>query len=218
MIPKPINLLIVEDHALIVEGYANILKGMSDFVFRISNAPNCDQAVVQLDGTSWDLVLLDLRIPASSDLRFTSGEDLAKHIRTKRPSTKIIVVTAIVDYVVVANIVNEFKPEGFLIKSDIGTNSVSVAINAVLEGQVFYSKTVQNYIDKKAFHTMEIDDVDRQILYWMSMGLKIKDISGRVALSERAVEVRKRKLTDLLVNDSDEASNLIIAAKNKGII
>lgn len=212
-----ISLLIIEDHVISAQAYAGIIKGISNTLFKISFAYNCDDALVQFNSNVWDLVLLDLRIPASTDLRFNSGEDLAGYFRIINPDTKVIILTTITDWLVAVNIFREFNPEGFLIKSDIDGKTLMTAVRQVLQGDRFYSNTVQNYISDDRYKKLGLDNLDRQILYWFSMGLKIGEISNHVPLSKRAIEVRKRKLIDILVAD-DQSSNLIMAAKRMRII
>ncbi|MEO9257820.1 MAG: response regulator [Crocinitomicaceae bacterium] len=212
-----INLLIIEDHTISAEAYRNIIKRISKLNFNISHARNCDEALEEINNKQWDLVLLDLRIPVSKGLKFLGGEDLANYIRKISPNTRIIVLTSIMDRIVADNIFKEFRPEGFLIKSDIVAETLVSAVINVINGNHFYSETVENFLYNEISITFSIDDFDRQILYWLSMGVKTKDICNHIPLSHRAIEVRKSKLIEVLVENKN-SSNLIIAAKDLGII
>lgn len=63
-----------------------------------------------------------------------------------------------------------------------------------------------------------MDNFDRQILYHLSMGVKIKDICKFIALSHRTIEVRISKLKTVFLINNKADSNLIKEAKKFGII
>src|SRR5690606_20996547 len=130
---------------------------------------------------------------------------------------KIIVITNVSSVLRINSIIKEINPEGFLIKTDIEAKDLKNAIELVLQGKNYYSKTIQEY-KSTTFSSISIDDLDRQILYHLSMGEKTKDICNYVPLSHRAIEVRKNKLTSSLIDKNDNSSNLVKEAKKLGII
>lgn len=65
---------------------------------------------------------------------------------------------------------------------------------------------------------MAIDDIDRQILYHLSMGEKTKDLCKLIPLSHRAIETRKARLIALFNVNNNPDFNLIKAAKQLGYI
>jgi len=214
MIKRNISVLIIEDHS--INAYKYILDGIPNTNFKICFAINCDQAIEQIQHKNNQLVLLDLQLPVSKNERYLSGDDLGILIKQTSLKTKIVVLTSISNPLRIINIINAINPEGFILKSDIDSKQLKSAIESVLQGNIFYSKTIKKYADIKDLKGAAIDDLDRQILYHLSMGEKTKDLSKHIPLSTRAIEVRKTKLKTLLVTKGN--SNLIKEAKKLGIV
>lgn len=216
MIKRNISVLIIEDCSIIADAYKYILDSIVNTKFNICFALNCDEAIQQVKRKNNQLILLDLQLPVSKDERYLSGDDLGLLIRQAYKRTKIVVLTSISNRLRIMNIINTISPEGFILKSDIDSEQLKSAIEVVLQGKTFYSKTIKKYTEKTDFKGVVIDDLDRQILYHLSMGEKTKDLSKHIPLSTRAIEVRKTKLKMVLL--SKGKSNLIKEAKKLGIV
>ena len=212
------NLLIIEDCTIIANAYRNILNEIPNINFNISFAKNCDEAIQYIEHKKAKIVLLDLQLPASRNEHFISGEDLGLLIRKVSPDTKIIVLTNVSDSLRINNIVKSMNPEGFAIKSDTDPIDLKNAIADILKGKKYYSKTIKGYTNKTSINGITMDDYDRQILYYLSMGEKTKNLSKYIPLSTRALEVRKTKLKMLLDKDNKSDFNLVKEAKNRGVI
>ncbi len=213
-----INLLIIEDSAIIANAYKNILNEITNVNFNVTFAKNCDEAIHKIRRIKIQIVILDLQLPISKNERFICGEDLGVLIRKEYPDTKILVLTSVTDQARIQNVINEIHPEGFMIKSDIDGIDLKSAVIDALKGKVFYSKTIEGYTRKTYANRITIDDFDRQILYHLSMGEKTKDLSNYIPLSTRAIEVRKTKLKTLLGTKNNENFNLVKEAKKLGFI
>ena len=213
-----INLLIIEDSAIIANAYKNILNEITNVSFNITFAKNCDEAVQKIQRIKAQIVFLDLQLPISKNERFICGEDIGLLIRKESPNTKILVLTSITDQARIQNIINEIHPEGFMIKSDIDGIDLKNAITNILKEKRYYSKTIEGYTRKTYANRVIIDDFDRQILYHLSMGEKTKDLSNFIPLSTRAIEVRKTKLKNLLDTKNAKSINLVKEAKRLGFI
>ena len=213
-----IKLLIIEDHDIIAKAYERILNEIPNIKFNIEFAKNCDEAVTKIQRSKAQVVILDLQLPISENERFICGEDLGFLIRKESPITKILILTSITNQARVLSIINEIEPEGFMIKSDIEPTDLKTAIKQVLNGQKYYSKTIESYSSHTTINGITIDEFDRQILYHLSMGEKTKDLTKHIALSTRAIEVRKTKLKTLLDPENDVDFNLVKGAKKIGLI
>lgn len=216
-----IKLLIIEDHKIIANAYKSILDTIPNINFNINMALNCDEAFELIHGRKNHIVLLDLQLPISENERFICGEDLGLLIRKENPGTKVLVLTSITDQSRILSIIEELNPEGFLVKADIDSNDLKEAVMRVLNGEKYFSKTIESLSQKTTVNGITIDDFDRQILYHLSMGEKTKDLTKYIPLSTRAIEVRKTKLKTLFLSSSDENDenfNLVKGAKKLGFI
>jgi len=88
------QVLIVEDHPLIIEAYKRALEDYSlqhsTTQFHIHIAHDCDTAEQIINTTSLHLVFLDVKVPMSKDKRLLSGEDLGILLHNKQPEAKLI--------------------------------------------------------------------------------------------------------------------------------
>jgi DNA-binding NarL/FixJ family response regulator len=103
--PKTYNILIVDDHPMIINAYNNAIqshfKGDSTFLFNIISTTSIDETIEIIENNSAqeriDLVLLDISMPKSKMTKMRSGEDLGIYIKSKLPNVKIIALTALND-------------------------------------------------------------------------------------------------------------------------
>lgn len=130
---------------------------------------------------------------------------------------KIIILTFVSDYFRISNIIKTINPEGFIIKSDIKPIDLVNAAQIILDNKTYYSKTVNNN-NNNTVNGHYIDELDRKILYHLSMGEKTKDLSNLVPISLRTIEDRKAKLKDIFGIITNVNSNLIKEAKRRHII
>jgi DNA-binding NarL/FixJ family response regulator len=220
------KVLIIDDHPLICEQYIKALQEVmtenEQLNMRIESANDCDEAKEKIKNTmiegGWDLVFLDIRLPASKDRRIISGEDLGEMIRKNHPLAKIIVATTFNDNYRIQNIFKSLNPEGFLIKNDLDTKELISAIQKIMQGGVHYSLTVSNLHRKQMFTEIKIDKIDRQMLYELSLGTRMKDLPNIVPLSIAGIEKRKRILKEVFDVEDQGDKALIMKARELGFI
>ena len=81
-----IQILIVDDHAILRRGLKEILEREFRDV-RIGGAGSAEQALTQLDSENWDLVILDITMPGRS------GVDVLRHLKALRPKLPVLVLS-----------------------------------------------------------------------------------------------------------------------------
>ena len=224
---KHYSALIIDDHPLISEAYKSafhkVTKDNSSISFKIDVAHDCDTALNFIkeyanNSQVIDVVFLDISLPPSSDGKILSGEDLGLRINQLIPDSKIIVSTTFNDNYRVHSIFKNINPDGFLIKNDITPKELVTAINALISGAPYYSKTVMKMLRNQVSNDMLLDDIDRKILYELSIGTKMKELPHIVLLSINAIEKRKRHLKHVFDVKSIDDRALIHSAKEKGFI
>jgi len=214
------NVLIIEDHPIIVNVYSEELKRIqnrTNFCFNIDSANSCDEALSKVNKTT-NIVFLDITLPRSKDERFLSGEDLGIYLREKFKKIKIIVITALSDNSRLNSIFKSIDPDGFLIKSDLTSKILNNAIENVIEGSPYYTKTVLKLLRKISTNDFTIDSLDRKLLFELSKGAKMKELPGVLMLSIAALERRKRILKERFNVEGKGDRQLIREAEIKGFI
>jgi DNA-binding NarL/FixJ family response regulator len=220
---KKINIIIVDDHPFIIEGYKNAINSYnsSDFEFTITQANNCKSAfdiIVNPNIEPFDIAFFDISMPAYEEKNIHSGEDLAKLIKEVMPVCKVVLLTMHTELLKINTIIKSINPNGLIIKNDLTFDELLVAFDKILKNENYYSQTVVKFVSQSQYDNLEIDPFDKQILYHLSKGTKTKDIPSFVPLSLSAVEKRKLNLKEMLEIKGASDIELIAEAKNKGLL
>lgn len=220
------QVLIIEDHPLITEAYKKaFLKIESrnpEISFKISDANNCDVAYSKIMEASkqqiLDIIFLDIKLPPSKEGIILSGEDLGLKIIELLPNTKIVVSTTFNDNYRINSIFKSLNPEGFLIKNDLDPKELVLAIESIVDGKPYYSKSVIELMRKQTANDFLIDAIDRKLLYELSKGTKMSQLPEIIPLSISALEKRKRVLKEVFNLADKDDRDLFRIAEEKGFI
>jgi len=224
---KRIKILIVDDHPMIVEAYKNILTSTElDDIYRftIHTADTCDSAIKKIKAASekvhYDILFLDVQLPPSSEGDIISGEGLAIFSKKLLPKAKIVILTMFNESFRIQNILNTVDPDGLLIKNDITSKEFAIAFNAIINNPPYYSTTVAKYFRDQTVNKEEylLDDINRKIIFYLSKGIKTKNLINHVNLSISAIEKRKTQIKTLFKLDRANDEALINEAKKRGFI
>ncbi|MDT0558955.1 response regulator [Ichthyenterobacterium sp. W332] len=219
-----INILMVDDHPIIIEGYQNTLMAtkQDDQTLLIDTANDCDSANAMIlrasEGTPYDVCFFDISLPSSADGKISSGEDLAMIARERLPDAKIVILTMFNESYRVHNIIKEINPDGFLIKSDLTSLELAEAFQLILKSPPYYTSTVSNFLKKTVISDIYIDDINRKILHLLSQGIKTRSLKEYIDLSMSAIEKRKKQLKLLFSVDDGKDETLLKEAREKGFL
>lgn len=217
------NILIVDDHPFIIEGYKNAITRYNpkEFEFFISQAKDCESAynVITNPATSaFDIAFLDISMPPYEEKGIYTGEDLAKLINETMPDCKIILLTMYTELLKIKTIIKTINPNGLVIKNDLTFDELLFAFDKVINNKIYYSQSVQKMLDLAEKDTIEIDQFDKQILFHLSKGTKLNEIPQYIPISLGAIERRKLNLKELLKIVDGSDIDLIREAKNQGLL
>jgi len=220
------KVLIIDDHPIIADAY----KSAFEFIeaekgkvkFKIDIVHNSDDAIKKITEASKnngiDIVFLDISLPPSSDGKILSGEDIGIRIKQLLPDCKIIIATTFNDNYRIQVILKNVNPDGFLIKNDINKDELVTSIKTVLENSPYYSKSVLELFRKQASVDYRLDKIDRQLLYELSIGTKMKELPNIIPMSMTGLEKRKKHLKVIFDVEEGDDRALVLKAKEKGFI
>lgn len=221
---KHINILMVDDHPIIIEGYQNVLMATKDDdqTLLIDTANNCDTASIMIERaakeTPYDVCFFDISLPASEDGKYTSGEDLALLAKKVLPKAKIVILTMFNESFRIHNIIKEIEPDGFLIKSDLTSTELADAFQQILKSPPYYSSTVNNFIKKTLASDIYVDEINRKILHLLSQGIKTRSLTEHIGLTTSAIEKRKKHLKLLFTVTDGKDETLLEEARERGYL
>jgi len=217
------NILIVDDHPFIIQGYKNAITryNPTEFEFLIEEAKDCKSAyeiITNSETIAFDIAFLDISMPVYEEKGIFSGEDLAKLLMEYMPNCKIILLTMYTELLKIKNLISVINPNGLVIKNDLTFDELLFGFDKVMKNEIYYSQSIQKMIDLAESEAIEIDVFDKQILFHISKGTKTTDIPQYIPISLEAIEKRKQNLKELLNLKEDSDIELVREAKNKGLL
>lgn len=218
---KP-NILIVDDHPFIIEGYKNAITRYNpkEYEFIIAQAHDCKSAydLLQDEHTpQFDIAFLDISMPAYEEKDLFSGEDLAKMIIKKMPHCKIILLTMYTELLKIKTIIRTINPNGLVIKNDLTFDELLFAFDKVMKCEKYYSQSVVKMLNQSPHNSIEIDEFDKQILFHLSKGTELSEMPQYIAISLNEIQRRRVGLLELLKVKSGSNYDLLKEAKSKGL-
>lgn len=217
------KIIIVDDHPFIIEGYKNAITRYNpdEFEFAITKAKDCESAyniITNPDVDAFDIAFLDISMPPYEEKGIYNGEDLAKLISEYMPNCKIILLTMYTELLKIKTIIKTINPSGLVIKNDLTFDELLFAFDKVIKDETYYSESVVKMLNLSEENTIEIDQIDKQILFHISKGTKLNDIPQYIPISLGAIERRKINLKELLKVEEGSDIDLVREAKNKGLL
>lgn len=216
------NILLIDDHSIIINAYKNSLNQFIDFPLNIDTAACCDSAIKIIEerdkSKAFDVVFLDISLPASKNGLARSGEDIGVLLKAKFPLIKIIVITGYIENIILSRILQNTNPESLLLKADIKAITICEALLSVMNNIPYYSETVLQLMRKKLSSNIILTKIDKQLLYELFKGTKTKDLHEKIPLSISGIEKRKRQLRELFNTTSKDDSALVASAVKKGFL
>ena len=221
---KNINLLIVDDHPMIVDGYCLIINNfMECYNFNFYCAYNCEEAFKIIEQNfklknEIDIALLDVSLPPYKEEKVFCGGDLAIVFKDRFPSSKVIMITMHDEGIVIDKILTKVNPEGFLNKSDINFETFSEVFEIILSGGKYISKAINNSIKELNNKKFGFDSIDYEIISLIEKGIKTKDIPNFIPITLSAIEKRKTKIKFQVLNHSGNDEELMEKIKKLKLI
>lgn len=217
------NVLIVDDHPTMIEGYRSILSfNPYGYLFNIQTAYSCKEAyeVLQLpsNANKFDAVVIDLTLPAYKELNLFAGDDLIPIVKATNLIAKTIVITSHAEHFLLYQLYVKHNPDAILIKSDITANELIETFKAVFAGQQHYSSTMLEAKKRLMANNFFLDPIDIQIIMLLADGVKNKSLVDHLPLTISAIDKRKVKIKNFFNIEKGNDEDIIREAKAKNFI
>jgi two-component system nitrate/nitrite response regulator NarL len=207
------NILIVDDHLMTIEGYIALLKKEIP-VFTPFKALNCEEAYHIINSASvLDWAIIDYQIPGFEEKDLNNGIDIALLIKRHHPKCKVIMITAYQEAVIVYDIHRKAQPNALIIKNNISYTTFKECFDS--ENR-YLSTTAQKAIGIINSNEELFNEVNREILLYLKQGYKLDEIGDALSFSESTIQKRIAKLKELL--NAKDISSLIKEATLQKII
>lgn len=184
---SPIRVVLVDDHPVVLSGLRALLESLPDYEV-VGEAHDGEAAVREVQLTTPDVVLMDIRMPGIDGLEAT------RRIRATSGATAVLVLTMFDDDDTVFGAMRA-GAQGYLLK---GADQVEIdrAIRAVVAGEAIFSPGVaQRVLGYFASPTPaastdpfpQLTHREREVLDLVAAGLRNRRIADQLHLSPKTV-------------------------------
>src|SRR6266404_1658447 len=197
------SVLLVDDHALLRTGVANIINQESDLRV-VAEAGNGVEALEAYERHHPDVTLLDLRMPVME------GVEVVRQIRGRDPKARVIVLTT---YDTDDEISRALKAgaKAYVLK-DISADGLVSCIRDVLAGKTYLAPAAAAKL-AEGVTRVQLTPREMATLTLLADGKANKEIASELDISERTVKTHLAHLFEKLgVTSRNEANSLCASA------
>lgn len=208
-LPGP-RFLIADDHAM----FAETLRAYLERTYRVVGLVTDGRALVEEAlKLHPDVIVVDVGMP------LFNGLDAARIIRRQAPNIKFIFLTMKDDPNLAAAAL-ELGPIGFVLKHS-AAEELLTAIARVLEGKPYLTPKLraEDWVETKARarqFSKKMTPRQKEIVQMIGEGYQIKEIAGRLGLSEKTVEFHKRHIRETFNLPTN--AHVVLFAVKQGLI
>jgi DNA-binding NarL/FixJ family response regulator len=201
-----IRILTVDDHPLMREGIATMIRSQADLLL-VAEAANGCEAIERFRQHQPDVTLMDIRLPDMS------GIDTMIAIRSEFPEARILMLTTFEGDGEIQRAL-QAGARGYLLKS-MPPSELLAGIREVHAGKKMIPPEVAahlaEHMGEEALTTRELE-----VLQEVAGGNRNRDIAGRLFITEETVKVHVKHIMEKLgAKDRTEA---VAIALRRGII
>jgi len=211
IVPDPIRILIVDDHAVVRKGLAMVLRLDSDLEV-VGEAENGQVGLEAAQRLDPDIALVDLVMPEMD------GQKMALALRKSKPKIKVIMLTGTevddrVFDLVAAGI------EGYVLKQ-IEPGELVRAIRAVVHGEAYLHpdvmKKIVGRIQPQRAASVSLTPREMEVLEMMATPNTYKQIASQLSVSEETVRSHAKNILEKMKQPN--RAQAVLAAMRIGLI
>ncbi|HJS89307.1 MAG TPA: response regulator transcription factor [Steroidobacteraceae bacterium] len=205
----PTTVLLVDDHAIVREGYRRLLEEEPS-IRVVGEAGNAEQACASARALAPDVVVMDIALPA------TSGIEATRRMLKDQPRLRILMFS-MYDDAIYASRALEAGALGYLSKASAPEVLVQ-AIYAVSRGERYLSPDVAMNMTRSATYPgrSEIEALsprEFEVLRLLVQGETVRSISEKLGLSEKTVANHQSVIREKLgARNSAQLARLVARA------
>jgi two-component system, NarL family, invasion response regulator UvrY len=205
----PIKVLLVDDHAVVREGYRRLLEEEPN-IRVVGEAGNGEQACESARTLSPDVVVMDIALPG------ISGIEATRRALKEQPHLRILMFSMYDDSIYAARAL-EAGASGYISKASAPEVLVR-AIYAVSRGERYLSPDVETNMARSRAEPgrSEIDALsprEFEVLRLLVQGETVRSISEKLALSEKTVANHQSAIREKLgARNSAQLARLVATA------
>jgi two-component system, NarL family, nitrate/nitrite response regulator NarL len=188
---EKINLALVDDHQIVIDGLMSLLKGDDKFNFAFA-ITDPTKVLDQLQQHPVDILLTDIMMPV------LTGNELAKQVRKKFPNVKILALSMSGEGDLVNEMIHEAEIAGYVLKN-IGKQELVLALEKIAAGGIYFSEEVVQELERAAQRKKQVQQAhltgrEIEITRLIEKEYNNKQIAEILFISERTVETHRKNI------------------------
>ncbi|MDV6273058.1 response regulator transcription factor [Rhodococcus erythropolis] len=209
-----VRIVLVDDHAILRQGLRSVLERESDLEI-VGEASSLAEALAVVDKVGPDIVLMDLKLSASSDYE---GLTLCGQLSAAHPGLGLLVLTTFLDDQLVVRAVHA-GARGYVVK-DVDTTELVRAIRAVSRGESAFdsrsASAVVRSLNGQSATKERLTDRELEVLRLLANGLSNIKIGERLFISPTTVKFHVSNIMRKL--EVSRRAEAVYAASKQGLI
>ncbi|MDN3610192.1 response regulator [Vibrio ostreicida] len=191
---KPISVLIVDDHQVVLDGFMARLQLEPD-INVVGSASNGLEAIEQVRVLRPDVVLMDVSMPLMGGIEATSI------IKQEQPDIKVLMLTMHDNREYIMKVM-QAGAVGYMLK-EICSRRMVQAIKTVYQGATYFCESVtQTLFSQQEIAVAQkpnpLSRREQAVLKWVAEGYSSKKIAALLDISYRTVETHRQNIKQKL--------------------
>lgn len=202
---EKINIIIVDDHPIVIEGLRMMLN--SQPFFNIAGSfTSGTETISFIQSEIVDIILLDITLPDAN------GTELCREIKKISPNTSVIMFSNRSERSIIMQSIQN-GASGYLLKNT-SIDELVICIKGALSGDIVFCNETKQIISRPSQHDLPIPRLtkrEKQILQMVAQGKTSNIIAEELFLSPLTVDThRKNLLQKFQAKNSTELINLAV--------
>lgn len=188
---EKINIAIVDDHRIVIDGIKSLLEDHEAFNI-VACSTSATQMLQTMQHTPVDILLTDIMMPEMN------GQQLAKEVKKQFPATKILALSMSGQGDIVSEMINDADISGYVLKN-ISKEELCGAIVKIAGGGIYFSDLVLDELHRfsnmqKQNEEAHLTQREVEIVKLIEKELSNKEIADTLYISERTVETHRKNI------------------------
>ena len=211
------NIALADDHVLLRNGLANLIRNFGDEVmFEANNGEDLIKYIQE--GKIPDLILMDINMPVKD------GYETSAWLKNNYPEIKVLALSMLDDENAIIRMIKN-GARGYVLKESEPTE-LKAAINAVLQKGFYYSEMVTGRlvhsisgVDDESHHSQQVIQLSDREIEFLKLAcseMPYKEIAAKMYLSPRTIDGYRDALFQKL--ELKTRTGLVLYAIKNGIV